>query len=350
MKNTLFCSSLLLALASSSQGDVTITNQWRLGGGSSALADDIGGATLTAHATPVSAAGIAPGSTSSQDFQNTVGNGAAAQYMTATATIGVTSNWGVSVWVHADSLDSAYESEFLKIGGLNLQTIGGNWTVHEQGVWLTTISSPAGTVATGVDYQVSYVNQNGFASLYVNGVNLGDVHAINSGNDVLVGAQEYFGKVKGWDGRIDEITLFTFAEGEFVDADLDTFALAQTPLEAWRFTNFGDARNTGIGADSEDPDGDGQNNLAEYTAGTDPNNGQDFFRVISTSRVDGSFAVTTSGKSGRKYVLEQSPTLVEGTWTSVTTLGPLASDAIIELTDPAPVGNTNFYRIRVEFP
>jgi hypothetical protein len=350
MKNLVFCSLFLFALASPGQGEVTIVNQWRLGGGSSALADDIGGATLTAFGPTVSAAGIAPGSPSSQDFQNTVGNVLADQYMTATASIGSTDNWGVSVWVNADSIADA-ESQFLKIGVINLQTLDGKWTVHHQGSELTTFSGPEGVVSPGVDYHVCYVNQGGFASLYVNGVNLGDVIARASSIEVIVGAQLYIGEYrKGWDGRIDEITLFTFEEGEFDASDLDNLGGGLTPLEAWRLANFGNASNTGIGADSADPDGDGENNLAEYTAGTDPNNSQDFFKITTASLADESFTVTTSGKSGRKYFLDQSPTLAEGTWTSVATLGPLASDATVELSDPAPAAGAGFYRIRVQFP
>jgi hypothetical protein len=226
LKTTVVYGGLLLALALSSHGAVTIVNQWRLGEGSSVLADDIGGATLTAFSSTISAPGIAPGSTSSQDFQNTVGEGLADQYMTAANSLGATNNWGVTVWLNADSI-AAGESQFLKIGVINLQTLDGYWTVHHQGVDLTQFTAP-GLVSTGVNYQVSYVNQGGFASLYVNGVNLGDTFGRISSSEVIVGAQLYIGEYrKGWDGRIDDITLFTFAEGEFLASDLDTFAIPE---------------------------------------------------------------------------------------------------------------------------
>ena len=43
------------------------------------------------------------------------------------------------------------------------------------------------------------------------------------------------------------------------------------PLEAWRLAHFGASQtNADIAGDTADPDGDGVNNLLEYTNGTDP--------------------------------------------------------------------------------
>ncbi len=44
-----------------------------------------------------------------------------------------------------------------------------------------------------------------------------------------------------------------------------------TPIEQWRFTNFGSNANTGIAADNADPDGDGVTNFAEFNGGSNPN-------------------------------------------------------------------------------
>jgi hypothetical protein len=43
------------------------------------------------------------------------------------------------------------------------------------------------------------------------------------------------------------------------------------PLDAWRSAHFGASQtNADIAGDAADPDGDGVNNLQEYTNGTDP--------------------------------------------------------------------------------
>ncbi|MGJ8641241.1 MAG: carbohydrate-binding protein [Opitutaceae bacterium] len=49
------------------------------------------------------------------------------------------------------------------------------------------------------------------------------------------------------------------------------FAINQTEVENWRFTNFGTTDNTGVSADDYDADFDGISNLIEYATGTDPN-------------------------------------------------------------------------------
>ena len=121
-------------------------------------------------------------------------------------------------------------------------------------------------------------------------------------------------------------------------------------LDAWRMAKFGTYSNTGIAADGADPDGDGQTNLSEYAAGTDPNNGADFFRVLTTTRTATSYTVTAAGKAGRIYVLERRATLDGGTWIQAATSSTLTADGTVTLTDPAPPANSGFYRLRVAMP
>ncbi len=125
-------------------------------------------------------------------------------------------------------------------------------------------------------------------------------------------------------------------------------APSHTPLEEWRFLHFGTTENTGIAADHEDADHDGQSNLAEYHAGTDPKNPADVFKTLSTVRTGNTFTLTVPGKAGRVYQLQRRDNLSAGPWTPVVTTEPLGADGAVELTDPAAHSPHAFYRVWVE--
>jgi hypothetical protein len=122
-----------------------------------------------------------------------------------------------------------------------------------------------------------------------------------------------------------------------------------TPLETWRYANFGTTENTGPAADDADPDGDGQHNLAEFTAGTKPKDPRDVFRVLTASKTAAGFTVTAAGKAGRSYVMERRDG-GNGTWTAVAASGPLAADGTVTLSDPAPPPGSGMYRVKVVLP
>jgi len=129
-----------------------------------------------------------------------------------------------------------------------------------------------------------------------------------------------------------------------------TYAPRLPALESWRLAHFGITTNTGNAADTEDPDHDGQPNLSEYAAGTDPNNAADVLKIHTAQRSGTDFTLTASGKTGRIYALQRRSDLATGTWTSVASQGPLGADTPISLTDrSAPAGNA-FYRIQVSVP
>ena len=129
-----------------------------------------------------------------------------------------------------------------------------------------------------------------------------------------------------------------------------TLTVTATPLEIWRLDHFATTTNAGSAADSADPDGDGQPNISEYAAGTGPNNGSDFFHVLTASKNAASYAATVAGKAERAYVLERRADLGVGEWTSVATVDPLGADGTVTLIDPAPAPDAGFYRVRVTAP
>jgi hypothetical protein len=137
--------------------------------------------------------------------------------------------------------------------------------------------------------------------------------------------------------------------GKVTTIDVD-YQSSQSPLESWRQDNFGSPDNSGIGADGEDPDQDGQTNLDEYTAGTRPKDGADWFRVVSSARAGGEFSLTVQGKAGRRYVLQRRADLSSGEWGDLSTRGPLAADGPVNLSDPAATADRGFYRVKVLLP
>ena len=59
--------------------------------------------------------------------------------------------------------------------------------------------------------------------------------------------------------------------------------VALSPVEAWRYQNFGFYTNTGVAADDADPDGDAYTNWMEFNGGTDPNDAQNYPAGIWTA-------------------------------------------------------------------
>ena len=127
-----------------------------------------------------------------------------------------------------------------------------------------------------------------------------------------------------------------------------TFLPSQTPQESWRQTYFGTTANSGNGADGFDFDNDGFTNAQEYTAGTNPTLGGDFFKITDTQRTASTFTASTAGKAGRTYTLQRSTNLIA--WTNVTSQGPLATDSTVTLLDGARPADAAFYRILVTGP
>jgi hypothetical protein len=122
-----------------------------------------------------------------------------------------------------------------------------------------------------------------------------------------------------------------------------------TPLETWRQTHFGTTSNTGDAADSFDFDKDGETNIEEFTAGTNPISSTDVFRIATTTKSGNTFTLTCIGKTNRSYTLLRSTDL-SGTWTRLGSQGPLTSDGTVTLNDPSAPTDKSFYIIEVSFP
>jgi hypothetical protein len=119
--------------------------------------------------------------------------------------------------------------------------------------------------------------------------------------------------------------------------------------DAWQVQYFG--QNNPAAAPSMDPDGDGQNNLFEFTAGLVPTDRASVF-TVSLNIPEGQPAqravVFTPRLDGRTYTVKTSTTLAG--WTDLT--GATVSDSGTErtVTDVNASGSRQFYRVEISLP
>lgn len=99
-----------------------------------------------------------------------------------------------------------------------------------------------------------------------------------------------------------------------------------------------------------DSDGDGQSNLSEYIAGTNPQDARSTFRILSLEHdpTDGKRTLKWAAAAYRSYRVESSPSLVAGSWQAVPgmeviTNGSVAREWVVEL--PISADPRRFYRI-----
>lgn len=129
--------------------------------------------------------------------------------------------------------------------------------------------------------------------------------------------------------------------------DFGTYA-GDTIDDAWQVTHFG--LGSANGAANADPDGDGQNNLFEYLAGTTPTSGTSVFTLAvsasSASQRTVSFAPIAAGRS---YTVEFATSLSPLNFTTLPGT-PVDSVGTRSLTDPSTVNAARYYRVRISLP
>jgi hypothetical protein len=116
--------------------------------------------------------------------------------------------------------------------------------------------------------------------------------------------------------------------------------------DAWETQFFGSAAASG----RDDPDRDGQDNLAEFRAGTDPNDPASATRIQSVSVRGRDLVIRFTGVRGKFYRLEWAEDLARGTWTAVSP-ELQGSLGIIEVVDAGAGASSSvsprFYRLRI---
>ncbi len=90
----------------------------------------------------------------------------------------------------------------------------------------------------------------------------------------------------------------TYTGGDGNDIVLTIVTGPATPLESWRHVRFGIYTNTGIAADSADPDNDGITNLVEYNQGTEPMDAISLPSMVWTSTASGNWSTGANWNLG----------------------------------------------------
>jgi hypothetical protein len=125
-----------------------------------------------------------------------------------------------------------------------------------------------------------------------------------------------------WQGALDDVRIYNFVLGA---SDIQTLAglgvtQSATSLLAsraavtqdaipreWRQKYFGHpaAESADLSSANDDADGDGQNNLAEFLAGTDPTNATSCFRILSVTQEGNDLRVTWATGLGKTNALQR---------------------------------------------
>ena len=146
----------------------------------------------------------------------------------------------------------------------------------------------------------------------------------------------------------------TDAGSQIADKDFSlTVNPSLTTFQVWQVQYFG-CTNCPQAAETADPDGDGQNNLAEFLAGTDPTNSASAFDVISIVQEGDDVRVGWLAGGGRTNVVQAVNDAGSGFTNNFSDLSPLfiipgAGDVLTNYLDVGGATNapSRFYRVRL---
>lgn len=201
--------------------------------------------------------------------------------------------------------------------GADLHIIGQNFSDAYQGGTLQTIGADTWLVA---DFFGGNTNAIGVIDL-VEGTYQFESHHYEGGGgsgQEIWWAEGFFTSYSAADFR-----PLNTSPGFFKPANTGIALVAAPDLDgdddgiptAWEAANGLDDGNAADAA--LDNDGDGQSNLAEYAAGTDPNDSTDWFRVTAFDKTPAQWQLTFPSRPGRYYSVQATTNVSTGPWIPV---------------------------------
>ena len=237
----------------------------------------------------------------------------------------------------AETAKHGYVGQLYDVTGLTLTaaTLNVNETATLQlGAWLalddaTFLAVPTASVAWSVTNGPLTINATGLAT---GGVVFQNTAATAQGIHL------------GYTGTLGLTVVNTLPDnfGTYAGDGLD---------DDWQNQYFG--LNNPNAAPTQDPDGDGQTNLFEFTAGLIPTSPASRFNLTLapvTGQPTQKRAIFSPIVAGRTYSVEYRTSLTAGTWQPLTGTTQSDNGAERTITDTSATGTAKFYRVNVSKP
>jgi PKD repeat protein len=128
------------------------------------------------------------------------------------------------------------------------------------------------------------------------------------------------------------------------------YITALNAFQIWQLQYFGST--SGTAASNADPDGDGQNNMAEFLSGTDPTNGVSALQITSVSQQGSDVFVTWTMGNGKTNALQFSAGVAGGGYSTNFADLFIATNTVGSATNFLDVGGatnspSRYYRVRL---
>jgi PKD repeat protein len=151
----------------------------------------------------------------------------------------------------------------------------------------------------------------------------------------------------GYQAGVYDVTLIASGAAGVSTNRKSSYIAAYTAYQAWQIIYFGGTNNPAAGPDA-DPDADGQSNLNEFFAATNPTNNGSVLRMTGISQEGDNIHLRWSMGSGRTNVLQVALDSPAGDFANLFTI----SNTIGTVTDYVHIGAvtsspSRYYRVRL---